>query len=58
MLIKNGSIIVLITVCVSNCFAEEAFCSVNGKKALHKLNEKFLSISVDPAVLLTGLNLR
>lgn len=52
------STILVIVLYVHNSLSEEAFCTLNGKKALHKVNEKFLSISIDPAVLLTGLNLR
>ncbi|KAJ8920301.1 hypothetical protein NQ315_011962 [Exocentrus adspersus] len=35
----------------------EAFCSINGRKALHRVSDQFLSISIDPAVLVAGLNL-
>ncbi|XP_064210852.1 uncharacterized protein LOC100141957 [Tribolium castaneum] len=36
---------------------DESVFTVNGKKALHTVSDKFLSLSIDPAVLLTGLNL-
>ncbi|KAJ8984002.1 hypothetical protein NQ317_006855 [Molorchus minor] len=35
----------------------ESICNINGEKALQRISEKFLSISIDPAVLLAGLNL-
>lgn len=36
----------------------EISCNINGKKAVNVVSEKFLSISIDPAVLLAGVNLR
>ncbi|XP_063907710.1 uncharacterized protein LOC135125895 [Zophobas morio] len=36
---------------------DEAIYTINGKKSLHTVSEKFVSFSIDPAVLLTGLNL-
>ncbi|RZC33190.1 calponin -likey domain-containing protein, partial [Asbolus verrucosus] len=38
-------------------FGNEAVYTINSKKALHSVSEKFLSIVIDPAILLTGLNL-
>ncbi|CAG9862577.1 unnamed protein product [Phyllotreta striolata] len=35
----------------------EISCNINVKKAAQRVSEKFLSISVDPAVLLAGVNL-
>ncbi|CAH1991416.1 unnamed protein product [Acanthoscelides obtectus] len=37
--------------------AVEVTCHVNGKKSIQCVSEKFLSISIDPAVLLAGVNL-
>lgn len=37
---------------------EDSFYTVNTKKPLHRVSEKFLSVSIDPAVLLAGVNLR
>nr|CAH7757090.1 unnamed protein product [Callosobruchus chinensis] len=37
--------------------AVEVTCHVNGKKSVQCVSEKFLSISIDPAVLLAGVNL-
>lgn len=37
---------------------EDSFYTVNTKKSLHRVSEKFLSVSIDPAVLLAGANLR
>lgn len=39
-------------------FSEETVCTINGRKAINVVNEKFLSITIDPAILLTGLNIR
>ncbi|KAJ3625935.1 hypothetical protein MTP99_016467 [Tenebrio molitor] len=39
------------------CLADEAIYAINGKKGAHRVSDKFLSLSIDPAVLLTGLNL-
>lgn len=39
-------------------FSEETLCTINGRKAINVVNEKFLSITIDPAILLTGLNIR
>lgn len=36
----------------------EVSCNINVKKAVQCVSEKFLSITVDPAVLLAGVNLR
>ncbi|XP_050310397.1 uncharacterized protein LOC126746276 [Anthonomus grandis grandis] len=36
---------------------EEIFYNVNNLKVLHKVSDKFLSISIDPGVLLAGVNL-
>ncbi|KAJ8936769.1 hypothetical protein NQ318_017964, partial [Aromia moschata] len=35
----------------------ETECSINGQRVLQRVSEKFLSISIDPAVLVAGLNL-
>lgn len=36
----------------------ETFFNINGKKVLNYVSDKFLSISIDPAVLLAGVSLR
>ncbi|XP_060528326.1 uncharacterized protein LOC132703216 [Cylas formicarius] len=37
--------------------SEEVLCSVNGVRVLNKVSDKFLSVSIDPAILFNGLNL-
>lgn len=41
-----------------NCNAEDTYFSINGKKSLNTVSEKFISFTIDPAVLLTDLNIR
>ncbi|CAH0554437.1 unnamed protein product [Brassicogethes aeneus] len=42
---------------INFCISEEEFFTINGKKVLNIVSERFLSFSLDPVVLLTGLNL-
>ncbi|KAI4461902.1 heparanase [Holotrichia oblita] len=37
--------------------AEELVCHINGKKSLNFLSDKFLSFTIDPAILLSGVNI-
>ncbi|XP_044266264.1 uncharacterized protein LOC123012424 [Tribolium madens] len=52
-----GITLLLGRLCLAQHLLDESVFTVNGKKALHIVSDKFLSFSIDPAVLLTGLNL-
>lgn len=54
---KLPIILIVISLIVSTQ-TEDSFYTVNIKKSLHQVSEKFLSVSIDPAVLLAGVNLR
>lgn len=54
---KLPIILIVISLIVSTQ-TEDSFYTVNIKKSLHQVSEKFLSVSIDPAVLLAGANLR
>ncbi|GJQ75950.1 hypothetical protein Trydic_g18006 [Trypoxylus dichotomus] len=49
--------IFLLIFCIPLCYGEELICILNGKKYLNFVSDKFLSFTVDPVVLLSGINI-
>lgn len=51
------SFLLLIFYLISEIVSDEFVSVLNGKKSLNHVSDKFLSFTIDPAILLSGLNL-
>lgn len=58
MIFKSFYLSFFVFLIINNVRTEEDFCSINFKKVVNKVSDKFLSFSIDPVVLLSGFNLR